>query len=161
MTPLQVTMARRQDSTGTGARVTPRSRCQLYNLCILHRTVYGRALLYILRFCSCSTSSRPLSALRACFAALQDDPRLHDVNVRERVDKFVEECNKLFNVTRGDDIMLTMGTDFTVRLQVHIACLPAAEQLYALLETAMCIKNVLTEEYNYSTHQSPPDGAPS
>ncbi len=46
--------------------------------------------------------------------ALQDDPHLHDVNVEERVEKFVKECDKLFNVTRGDDIMLTMGTDFTV-----------------------------------------------
>ncbi len=35
--------------------------------------------------------------------------------MRERLDKFVHECERIFNVTRGDDIMLTMGTDFTVR----------------------------------------------
>lgn len=28
----------------------------------------------------------------------------------------MHECDRIFNVTRGDDIMLTMGTDFTVRL---------------------------------------------
>ena len=33
----------------------------------------------------------------------------------ERLEAFVSECDKLFNVTRGNDIMLTMGTDFTVR----------------------------------------------
>ena len=45
----------------------------------------------------------------------QDDPRLVDYNVEERVEAFVAECDKLFNVTRGNDIMITMGTDFTVR----------------------------------------------
>ena len=39
-----------------------------------------------------------------------------DYNVPERLDTFVSECDKLFNVTRGNDIMLTMGSDFTVRL---------------------------------------------
>jgi hypothetical protein len=34
--------------------------------------------------------------------------------VEERVDAFVAECLKLFNVTRGEDIMLTMGSDFAV-----------------------------------------------
>jgi hypothetical protein len=51
---------------------------------------------------------------RSSASAPQDDPRLHDMNVEERVEKFVQECDKLFDVTRGDDIMLTMGTDFTV-----------------------------------------------
>lgn len=53
---------------------------------------------------------------------LQDDPRLHDVNVKERVDRFVDECNKIFKVTRNDDIMLTMGTDFTVSRLDWIYC---------------------------------------
>ena len=46
----------------------------------------------------------------------QDDPRLVDYNVQERLEAFVSECDKLFNVTRGNDVMLTMGSDFTVRL---------------------------------------------
>ena len=29
------------------------------------------------------------------------------------IDKFITECQGISNVTRGDDIMLTMGTDFT------------------------------------------------
>ncbi len=41
-----------------------------------------------------------------------------DYNVPERLEAFVAECDKLSNVTRGNDIMLTMGTDFTVRLAV-------------------------------------------
>lgn len=53
---------------------------------------------------------------------MQDDPRLHDVNVKDRVDTFVKECDAIFNVTHGDDIMLTMGTDFTVPLR----CKPVA-----------------------------------
>lgn len=36
-----------------------------------------------------------------------------EYNVDERVDKFVTEIQKIFDVTYGDDIMLTMGTDFT------------------------------------------------
>eukprot|EP00208_Stichococcus_sp_RCC1054_P002016 CAMPEP_0206142692 /NCGR_PEP_ID=MMETSP1473-20131121/17914_1 /ASSEMBLY_ACC=CAM_ASM_001109 /TAXON_ID=1461547 /ORGANISM="Stichococcus sp, Strain RCC1054" /LENGTH=1182 /DNA_ID=CAMNT_0053537795 /DNA_START=217 /DNA_END=3765 /DNA_ORIENTATION=+ len=44
---------------------------------------------------------------------IQDDERLHDHNVDNRVDAFVKQCDALFNVTRGNDIMLTMGTDFT------------------------------------------------
>ena len=46
-----------------------------------------------------------------------------DYNVPERLDAFVVECDKLFNVTRGNDIMLTMGTDFTVRAAA--ACPPS------------------------------------
>lgn len=41
---------------------------------------------------------------------------MHDVNVEERIGKFVHECERIANVTRGNDIMLTMGTDFTVRV---------------------------------------------
>jgi len=58
-----------------------------------------------------------------CGVSVQDDPRLVDYNVPERLEAFVSECNKLFNVTRGNDIMLTMGTDFTVR--VMVVCLMA------------------------------------
>ena len=42
-----------------------------------------------------------------------------EYNVQARVDDFVNECNKRFNVSQGNDktnandIMLTMGTDFT------------------------------------------------
>ncbi len=43
---------------------------------------------------------------------MQDIPYLADYNVAERVDTFFKECMKLFNVTAGNDIMLTMGTDF-------------------------------------------------
>lgn len=45
----------------------------------------------------------------------QDDPRLVDYNVDERVSAFVAECDHIFNSTQGNDIMITMGTDFTVR----------------------------------------------
>lgn len=43
---------------------------------------------------------------------LQDDAALYDYNIDDRIDAFVEECMKIFNVTRGNDIMLTMGSDF-------------------------------------------------
>ena len=42
-----------------------------------------------------------------------------DYNVPERLEAFISECDELFNVTRGNDIMLTMGSDFTVRLAPH------------------------------------------
>lgn len=45
--------------------------------------------------------------------ALQDDPCLMDYNVQQRVDEFVKACEDISNVTRGNDIMLPMGTDFT------------------------------------------------
>lgn len=44
---------------------------------------------------------------------IQDDRELHDYNVDERVAAFVAHCEAQFNVTRGNDIMLTMGADFT------------------------------------------------
>lgn len=44
---------------------------------------------------------------------MQDDAELQGYNVQERVDAFVAHCQAQFNVTRGNDIMLTMGTDFT------------------------------------------------
>lgn len=49
------------------------------------------------------------------FLHVQDDPLLVDYNVEERVAAFVAECDHIFNGTRGNDIMITMGTDFTVR----------------------------------------------
>lgn len=36
-----------------------------------------------------------------------------EYNLDQRLDQFVLECQKRFNVTHGNDIMLTMGTDFT------------------------------------------------
>ena len=43
----------------------------------------------------------------------QDDPCLMDYNVEQRVEEFVNACGVISNVTRGNDIMLPMGTDFT------------------------------------------------
>lgn len=43
---------------------------------------------------------------------IMDDPHLDEYNVQERVDAFVEQCHVLANVTRGNDIMLTIGSDF-------------------------------------------------
>ena len=43
---------------------------------------------------------------------IADDPDLKEYNVRERVDTFVQRCYDLANVTKGRDIMLTMGSDF-------------------------------------------------
>lgn len=43
---------------------------------------------------------------------LMDDPRLAEYNVQERVDAFVERCGEQAAVTRGNDIMLTIGSDF-------------------------------------------------
>jgi alpha-mannosidase len=43
---------------------------------------------------------------------IMDDPHLDEYNVQERVDAFVEQCRALANVTRGNDIMLTIGSDF-------------------------------------------------
>jgi hypothetical protein len=43
---------------------------------------------------------------------VQDDTRLRGFNVDERVDLFVKRCHELAAVTRGDDIMFTMGSDF-------------------------------------------------
>ena len=42
-----------------------------------------------------------------------DDPNLEENNVDRRIEEFVKACQKLSNVTYGNDIMLTMGTDFT------------------------------------------------
>ena len=40
-----------------------------------------------------------------------------DYNVEERVAAFVKECDHIFSFTRGNDIMITMGTDFTARTE--------------------------------------------
>jgi alpha-mannosidase len=45
-------------------------------------------------------------------AIIADDPDLKEYNVEERVNTFVQRCYDLANVTRGNDIMLTMGSDF-------------------------------------------------
>lgn len=44
---------------------------------------------------------------------LQDNICLEEINVHERIEQFVTACQHIANVTRGNDIMLTMGTDFT------------------------------------------------
>ncbi|KAL4419672.1 hypothetical protein ABPG75_006770 [Micractinium tetrahymenae] len=43
---------------------------------------------------------------------IMDDPRLDEHNVQERVDAFVARCREQAEVTRGNDIMLTIGSDF-------------------------------------------------
>ena len=43
---------------------------------------------------------------------IQDDVCLDEYNVEQRVHDFVRACQELANVTRGNDVMLTMGTDF-------------------------------------------------
>ena len=43
----------------------------------------------------------------------KDDPNLEEYNVDSRIEEFVAACLQLSNVTVGNDIMLTMGTDFT------------------------------------------------
>ena len=43
---------------------------------------------------------------------IQDDVCLDEYNVEQRIDAFVRACEEMANVTRGNDIMLTMGTDF-------------------------------------------------
>lgn len=43
---------------------------------------------------------------------MMDDPALEGFNVGERVDTFVQRAMERFAWTRGNDIMLTMGSDF-------------------------------------------------
>ena len=45
-------------------------------------------------------------------APIQDDPLLRGYNVEDRVAEFVARCEELAAMTRGDDIMFTMGSDF-------------------------------------------------
>ncbi|GAB4821252.1 hypothetical protein N2152v2_008298 [Parachlorella kessleri] len=45
-------------------------------------------------------------------APVMDDARLAEYNVQERVDSFVARCKEIANVTRGNDIIVTMGSDF-------------------------------------------------
>lgn len=49
---------------------------------------------------------------RCADPAIQDDKRLYDYNVKERVDTFVNLMYEYFAHSKGQDIMLTMGTDF-------------------------------------------------
>ena len=44
---------------------------------------------------------------------MQDNLCLEEVNVHERIEQFIKACERLANMTYGNDIMLTMGTDFT------------------------------------------------
>lgn len=43
---------------------------------------------------------------------IADDPALKEYNVDERVEDFVRYARALANVTRGDDVVVTMGSDF-------------------------------------------------
>lgn len=43
----------------------------------------------------------------------QDRCDLHDHNVKQRVDEFVQHVMRLLAMTRGSDIMLLFGSDFT------------------------------------------------
>eukprot|EP00913_Durusdinium_trenchii_P014017 g13162.t1 len=43
---------------------------------------------------------------------IQDDPNLEDYNVKSRVDGFVAAALAQANMTRGKNIMMTMGSDF-------------------------------------------------
>jgi len=43
---------------------------------------------------------------------MQDDPNLEDYNVKSRVDEFVAAALNQANMTRGNNIMMTMGSDF-------------------------------------------------
>lgn len=45
-------------------------------------------------------------------APIQDDPSLFGYNVPQRVSEFIQRCEELAAITRGPDIMLTMGSDF-------------------------------------------------
>lgn len=43
---------------------------------------------------------------------MQDDPRLTNYNVKSRVDDFVAAATALSNMTQGEHVMFTMGSDF-------------------------------------------------
>ena len=43
---------------------------------------------------------------------VQDDPSVEGYNVPSIVDRFLGQCRRLSSVTRGNDIMFTMGSDF-------------------------------------------------
>lgn len=43
----------------------------------------------------------------------QDRCDLHDYNVHQRVEEFVQHVMRLVSMTRGNDIMLLFGSDFT------------------------------------------------
>ena len=43
----------------------------------------------------------------------KDHPGWEESNVARLVQQFVSACQALSAVTRGNDVMLTMGTDFT------------------------------------------------
>jgi alpha-mannosidase len=63
---------------------------------------------------------------------IQDDPSLRGFNVEERVEAFVAACEALAGMTRGNEIMLTMGSDF------HYA---AAEGWFGNLDRLMAAVN--------------------
>ena len=43
---------------------------------------------------------------------MQDDSRLTNYNVKSRVDDFVAAATALSNMTQGEHVMFTMGSDF-------------------------------------------------
>ncbi len=52
-----------------------------------------------------------------------DSRCLDENNVAERVDAFVKQVYKLSNVTFGEDIIFTMGSDFTYS-NANVWCAP-------------------------------------
>ena len=56
---------------------------------------------------------------------MQDDPRLTNYNVKSRVDDFVAAATALSNMTQGEHVMFTMGSDFQYEaVSMHPACSP-------------------------------------
>ena len=73
---------------------------------------------------------------------IQDDPSLRGFNVEERVEAFVAACEALAGMTRGNEIMLTMGSDF------HYS---AAEGWFSNLDRLMAAVNARGDEHGVGT----------
>ncbi|KAK3768503.1 hypothetical protein RRG08_060865 [Elysia crispata] len=58
----------------------------------------------------------------SCFSfnpMIKDNPKLHDYNVNEMVDKFIKEVNKQAKAYRTNHLIMTMGSDFNY-VQAHM-----------------------------------------
>jgi hypothetical protein len=49
----------------------------------------------------------------ACTVRVQDDPKLEGYNLPERTEAVIAAAQEYAKATRGSDVMLMMGTDFT------------------------------------------------
>ena len=67
----------------------------------------------ILESCSTHYDPRSRKGLHAQKLLLQDNVCLVETNVGDRVEHFVQQAQGLNGFTRGNDVMFTMGTDFT------------------------------------------------